>query len=70
MADQEFTVNGLIENLLNGWDSGRGMQAWVQAGARLTGSSFLNGELSEPGQGVARAIPVSQGKQTILSGRA
>lgn len=59
MADQEFTVNGLIKNLLKGWDSGRGMQAWVQAGVGLTGSSFLSGEFSEPGQGLERAIPVS-----------
>lgn len=52
-------MNGLIKNLLKGWDSGRGMQAWVQAGAGLTDSSFLSGELLKPGQGLERAIPVS-----------
>lgn len=70
MADQEFTVNDLIENPLKGWDLGRGMQTWVQTGAGFTGSGFLNGELSEPGQGVERATPASEGRQAVLAGSA
>lgn len=48
------------------------MQAWVQAKAGFTGSSFLKGGgggVSELGQWVEVEIPVFERKQTIQAGR-